>query len=793
MGFTMLTLAAAFHTMLQSLNSTIDLTTVQPKPIEIPLLNAYNPILKETITADNRSLIVNGKRVMWAMGEFHYSRYPESEWRQELLKMKAGGINIIASYIIWIHHEEEQTHWNWEGNKSLRKFLTLCKELGLKAFVRGGPWVHAEVRNGGFPDWLVQGFKTRTDEPAYLAQVQSFFSQISKQMAGLAWKDGGPVVGFQVENEYYGPGEYLLKLKRMAQEAGINVPLYTRTGWPGLKTPVPSKELFPMYGGYPIGFWDRGTNETAQLYGKNYTLRLNRNPDDILQGTIPTAQVLESESEFPYMCCEIGGGMHVSYHRRVVIEPHDIGSLAFAKIASGNNVQGYYMYHGGTNPDGKTDLNESQVSASWNDVPVKTYDFQAPLGEFGQVRPHYHILRKLHLFMKDFGAQLAGMKAAIGSPEIANWSVRSDGDSGFIFVNNYMRMTPQPVRKGVQFSLKRKSGVLTVPAKPIDIPANSYFAWPFHLDLAGIRLVYATAQPVCSLKNTFIFAQTKGVPTEFVFPVTSGKVLNCNGKTSFSGGTVRLTELKPGFEPAITLKTLDGKEVKIYLLTEPQSLRISKGSFGGKETIVYADDNVVFDQNQMKLTSQWSPGKIVAVLPAQGRLNIGGIDIEPAKAGDFSIYRYGNSVPQSIPLSLVQTSQTPYPREIYIGDQGVAVQPQHDDFAIAAKWDIKFPTTLPKGSWILRIKYQGDVARLVVNETLIDDNFYNGKPFELGLDRFGSAILRGGLSLKILPLRKDAPIYIAPGMKPDFEQFSGVCKVISVELVGSTTVVAKLK
>jgi beta-galactosidase len=791
MDFTMLTLAAAILTILQ--NSTLDLTSGQTVATPIPIHNAYNPVLKETISADSQSLMVNGKRVMWAMGEFHYSRYPESEWRHELQKMKAGGINVISTYIIWIHHEESQDQWKWEGNKDLRKFLTLCKELGLKAFVRGGPWVHAEVRNGGFPDWMASGFKLRSDDPSYLAKVKEFYGQISKQMSGLAWKDGGPIVGFQVENEYYGPGEYLLNLKRMAQEVGINVPLYTRTGWPMLKTPVPPNELFPMYGGYPIGFWDRGIEETAQKYGRNYTLRLDRNPDDILQGDAPKPKTLEVESQYPYMCCEIGGGMHVSYHRRVVVEPNDIGSLAMAKVASGNNLQGYYMYHGGTNPEGNTYLSESQATGYWNDVPVKSYDFQAPLGEFGQLRPHYHYLRRLHLFMKDFGHELAGMRAQIGSPDIANWSVRSNGESGFIFVNNYVRQIPQSVRKGVQFSLKCKSGPLTVPSKPIDIPENSYFFWPFHQDLSGVQLTYATAQPVCKLKDSYFFGQIKGVPAEFAFPVGDAKVLKTNAQSTISGGQVRLTKLKTGLEPAITLQKKDGKLVQIYLLAEAQSFHTWKGSFGNKEVVVVADDDVLFDRNQLQLTSRPSTSKFVAIMPAFGPITIGGAAVSPSRVGEFSVYHYANPVPASIPITMNQTAVMTAPREVVEGSQGVAEQPVDNDFDAASKWDIILPKELPPGNWVLKIKYQGDVARIYQNGNFVNDNFYNGKPFELGLNRGGASLLRGSLSLSVLPWRKDALIYFTPGMKPDVEGKTGACNVISAELVGTVTVVAKAK
>lgn len=58
----------------------------------------------------------------------------------------------------------------------------------------------------------------------------------------------------------------------------------------------------------------------------------------------------------------------------------DAYSLAVVKLGSGSNLLGYYMYHGGTNPEGKlTTLNENQRTPGTynNDLPVMTYDFQA--------------------------------------------------------------------------------------------------------------------------------------------------------------------------------------------------------------------------------------------------------------------------------------------------------------------------------------------------------------------------------------------------------------------------------
>ena len=63
---------------------------------------------------------------MLISGEFHYARCPEAEWHDELLKIKAGGVSVVATYIFWIHHEEVQGVWDWTGQRDLRKFLQLA-------------------------------------------------------------------------------------------------------------------------------------------------------------------------------------------------------------------------------------------------------------------------------------------------------------------------------------------------------------------------------------------------------------------------------------------------------------------------------------------------------------------------------------------------------------------------------------------------------------------------------------------------------------------------------------------
>ena len=56
------------------------------------------------LAVDGTSLLRDGRRWRPVMREFHFSRYDLREWRDELLKMKAGGVDVVATYVFWIHH-----------------------------------------------------------------------------------------------------------------------------------------------------------------------------------------------------------------------------------------------------------------------------------------------------------------------------------------------------------------------------------------------------------------------------------------------------------------------------------------------------------------------------------------------------------------------------------------------------------------------------------------------------------------------------------------------------------------
>ena len=507
--------------------------------IAVALLACWTDLKAQNVpnvTWDSKSLMLDGKRVCPVMGEVHYSRIPADEWAAEIRKMKMGGLTMIATYVFWNHIEEQEGIFRWDGQRSLRCFLEACRQEQMPVVLRIGPFCHGEVRNGGIPDWMfTKGCRLRDENPVFLGFVEKLYRQIFTQIQGLQWKDGGPVIATQFDNEYRGRGEYLLALKRIAEKAGFDLPFYTRTGWPELRTPIPYGEMLPLFGDYADGFWDKDISEGCGNYYKAFNFKRFRSSTAIGTDQIDYSQDGNSQqptgnSQYPYFTCELGGGMATAYHRRPYVYPEDAYSMALVKLGSGSNLLGYYMYHGGTNPEGVLHtLNECQTSPGTanNDLPVLTYDFQAPLGEFGQPYPQYYTLRPLHLFVHDWGETLAPMEASFpasqdlekGEDMQLRWSVRSlndtlgPGQTGFIFINNYERFCKLSEKKNVQLE------ACGIKLPKLTVPSGCMAVFPVNVD--GIR--YATAQFVARREGKTYMMQIPGIPTTISFQ--NGKTL----------------------------------------------------------------------------------------------------------------------------------------------------------------------------------------------------------------------------------------------------------------------------
>lgn len=484
----------------------------------------------EEINVTSRYFTRNGKPWIGVMGEFHFSRYSRENWHRELAKMKAGGITIVSTYLFWIYHEEIEGKMDFGGDNDIRAFIEECKDVGLDVVIRIGPWAHGECRNGGFPDWLLKkDYKLRDNNEEYLAIVKKWYQSIYNEVKGLFYKDGGNIIAVQIENEFVDNAEHLAKLKEIAVECGFIAPIYTVTGWnsaSGAKIPV--DEVVPVFGGYCEAPWENHMNRLSP--SPHYFFNRMRNDSaigtDLIAKTQSDGWQLPYE-RYPFATCELGGGIEVTHHRRPIIKPMDIYAVSLVKLGDGNNLVGYYMYHGGTNKIGElSTFNETKVTGYPNDYPILSYDFQAPLSEYGEVREQYGLLNMLHMFVNDFGEEFAPMIAVDSGNTVAaddtnslRYGMRTNGKSGFVFVNHYQRLTELADIENAVIS----AGNVEFP--PIDVKGEVSFFMPFNMKMGDSVLEYATAQPLCKCDDTYFFAEIPNIKAEYKFSKGSANIV----------------------------------------------------------------------------------------------------------------------------------------------------------------------------------------------------------------------------------------------------------------------------
>jgi hypothetical protein len=484
----------------------------------------------EEINVTSRYFTRNGKPWIGVMGEFHFSRYSRENWHRELAKMKAGGITIVSTYLFWIYHEEIEGKMDFGGDNDIRAFIEECKDVGLDVVIRIGPWAHGECRNGGFPDWLLKkDYKLRDNNEEYLAIVKKWYQSIYNEVKGLFYKDGGNIIAVQIENEFVDNAEHLAKLKEIAVECGFIAPIYTVTGWnsaSGAKIPV--DEVVPVFGGYCEAPWENHMNRLSP--SPHYFFNRMRNDSaigtDLIAKTKSDGWQLPYE-RYPFATCELGGGIEVTHHRRPIIKPMDIYAVSLVKLGDGNNLVGYYMYHGGTNKIGElSTFNETKATGYPNDYPILSYDFQAPLSEYGEVREQYGLLNMLHMFVNDFGEEFAPMIAVDSGNTVAaddtnslRYGMRTDGKRGFVFVNHYQRLTELADIENAVISAEN------VEFPPIDVKGEVSFFMPFNMKMGDSVLEYATAQPLCKCGETYFFAEIPNIKAEYKFSKGSANIV----------------------------------------------------------------------------------------------------------------------------------------------------------------------------------------------------------------------------------------------------------------------------
>lgn len=633
----------------------------------------------ERIDVNSLYIERSGKPCIPVMGEYHFSRASASSWHKELCKMKAGGITVVATYIFWIYHEEEEGKFDFSGDRDVRTFINECANIGLDVVIRIGPWAHGECRNGGFPDWLMKKpYKLRDNNREYMEKVRIWYSKIYEQLNGMFYRDGGNIIAIQFENELVDNAEHLFELKKTALEIGYSAPIYTATGWNskyGAKIPV--DEVMPVFGGYPEAPWEQHTNRLQP--SSHYFFNGMRNDSaigtDVIETTNSDNWQLPYE-RYPFATCELGGGVQVTHLRRPKISPMDIYALSLVKLGCGNNLIGYYMYHGGTNKIGKlSTLNENKATGYPNDYTVLSYDFQAPLSEYGEARDHYGMLNMLHMFAADFGDITAPMRYCESEHSVMQddvsslrCSMRENNGSGFVFVNHYQRLAHLEDIEDVIID----TGSVVFPK--ISVCGDISFFMPFNMNLSGNILEYALAQPLCKAGDTYFFSAVGDISPEYKF--ADGEIIKPDAgiNSVVSKNNIKIVTLT--FDESRFLRKLSGK---VYI---------------GCGCNLYEDN-----------------GKILSI-----------------EDGEYSYFEWTGS-----DFKKIAAGNEFKNADVDFYDVSKPFEPKYiEELKIGGERQLKWKeVTVSSDKGFVEIPYEYDAAQIYADQVMIADNFYYGAPWRV--------------------------------------------------------------
>ncbi|NP_001289260.1 beta-galactosidase precursor [Pyrus x bretschneideri] len=311
---------------------------------------------------DHKAIIINGQRRILISGSIHYPRSTPGMWPDLIQKAKAGGLDVIQTYVFWNGHEPSPGKYYFEDRYDLVKFIKLVQQAGLFVNLRIGPYVCAEWNFGGFPIWLkyVPGIAFRTDNEPFKAAMQKFTEKIVNMMKAekLFQTQGGPIILSQIENEF-GPVEWEIGAPGKAYTkwaAQMAVGLDTGVPWIMCKQEDAPDPVIDTCNGY---------------YCENFK------PNKVYK---------------PKMWTEVWTGWYTEFGGAIPTRPAEDLAFSVARfIQSGGSFFNYYMYHGGTN-FGRT---------AGGPFMATSYDYDAPLDEYGLLQqPKWGHLRDLHKAIK---------------------------------------------------------------------------------------------------------------------------------------------------------------------------------------------------------------------------------------------------------------------------------------------------------------------------------------------------------------------------------------------------------
>ena len=319
-----------------------------------------------TFTTGNKTFLLNGKPFVVKAAEVHYPRIPRAYWDHRIKMCKALGMNTVCIYVFWNIHEQKEGQFDFTGNNDVAEFCRLAQKNGMYVIVRPGPYVCAEWEMGGLPWWLLKkkDIKLRERDPYFMERVKIFEQKVGEQLKPLTIQNGGPIIMVQVENEYGSYGEdkpYVSEIRDCLR--GIY-----------------GKELALFQCDWSSNFEKNGLDDLT--WTMNFGTGANINDQFRRLG--------ELRPNAPKMCSEFWSGWFDKWGARHETRPAKDMVEGMDEMLSKGISFSLYMTHGGTSFGHWAGANSPGFAPD-----VTSYDYDAPINEYGQATPKFWELRKM--------------------------------------------------------------------------------------------------------------------------------------------------------------------------------------------------------------------------------------------------------------------------------------------------------------------------------------------------------------------------------------------------------------
>ncbi|CAG7957526.1 unnamed protein product [Penicillium olsonii] len=462
--------------------------TEHPDPVKRALLQKF-------VSWDDKSLFVNGERIMLFSGEIHPYRLPvPSLWIDVFQKVKALGFNCVSFYIDWALLEGKPGSYSAEGIFELEPFFDAAKEAGIYLLARPGPYINAEVSGGGFPGWLQRVNGTlRTSDEAFLKSTDNYMKNVCETIAKGQITNGGPIILFQPENEYSGAvnvepfpdGAYMQYVEDQARDAGVVVPLISNDAWAGgHNAPGTGEGAVDIYGhdSYPLGFdcANPSTWPSGNLPTDFYTTHMKQSP------STPYSLI-----EFQAGAFDPWGG--VGFTKCAALLNHE-----FERVFYKNNLSfkvaflNLYMIFGGTNwgnlghPGGYTSYDYGSPISESRNITREKYSELKLIGNFARVSPAYLLSTPGSLTTSKYttSSDLAVTPLLGGNSTTSSFFVVRHNDYSSQASVDYKLKVPTSAG---QLTIPQLSGSLTLSGRDSKVHVVDY-------DVAGTKILYSSAE-----------------------------------------------------------------------------------------------------------------------------------------------------------------------------------------------------------------------------------------------------------------------------------------------------------